>query len=104
MNEKINIVEEEYTLPEAPWIDISIGPENLELFKAFCERNRIPFEVINSTAEKIVCSVRDGMDIKDVVSYMLRKTVTPGDTENYRLIYMLFQLRVCWDPQYEYRS
>ena len=49
MNEKTNLVKEEHTLPEAPWIDISIKPEKMELFEAFCERNRIPYETINST-------------------------------------------------------
>ena len=59
MKEKMDFAEE-YTLPEAPWIDISIKVENMAVFETFCDRNRIPFEVTDSTAEAVICSVRDG--------------------------------------------
>lgn len=102
MNEKTNLVKEEHTLPEAPWIDISIEPENSELFEAFCERNRIPYETINSTAQTVTCSVRDGMDIKDVMAYMLRKSLTPEDKDTCECVYMLFLMRNSWIPEYDY--
>lgn len=102
MNEKTNLVKEEHTLPEAPWIDISIKPENMELFEAFCERNHIPFEVIDSSAEAITCSVREGMDVKDVMAYMLRKSLTPEDTDTCECVYMLFLMRHSWIPEYDY--
>lgn len=102
MNEKMNPVEEEYTLPEAPWINISIDSENMELFKAFCERNRIPFEVIDSTSEKFICSVRDGLDAKDITAYMLQKTLNPEDKDTCECVYLLFIMRHTWSPEYDY--
>ena len=46
--------------------------------------------------------MRDGIDEQDVCSYVLRKTLVPGDLDTYELIHMLFLLRLYWAPQYEY--
>lgn len=102
MNEKTDLIEEEYTLPEVPWIDISIEVENMALFEAFCDRNHIPFEVNDSTAETVICAVRDGMDVKDVMAYMLRKTITPEDKDSCECVYLLFLMRHSWIPEYDY--
>ena len=95
MNEKTDLI-------NAPWVYISIEPENMEVFEAFCERNRIPYEMIDSTAETITCAVRDGIDVKDVMAYMLRKTITPEDKDTCECVYLLFLMRHSWIPEYDY--
>lgn len=95
MNEKTDFI-------EAPWVCISIEPENVELFEAFCERNRIPYDVTNSNAETATCAVRDGMDANDVMAYMLRKTLNPEDKETCECVYLLFLMRHSWIPEYDY--
>lgn len=102
MKEKMKTVEENIILPKAPWITFSIDTEHRELFENFCNRNQIPFEEVYAGNQEITYCVRDGIDEKDVCSYMLRKTLTPGDLETYDLIHMLFLLRIYWAPQYEY--
>ena len=102
MKEEMKLVEEEIVLPEAPWITFSIDTEHRELFENFCNRNQIPFKEMYVGDEEITCCVRDGIDEQDVCSYMLKKTLTPGDLETYDLIHMLFLLRIYWAPQYEY--
>lgn len=101
MKEKMDFAEE-YTLPEAPWIDISIKVENMAVFETFCDRNRIPFEVTDSTEEAVICSVRDGMDVKDAMAYMLRMTLNPEDKETCECVYLLFLMRNAWCPEYDY--
>lgn len=102
MKEKMKTVEEEVVLQEALWITCSINTEHRELFENFCNRNQIPFEEVYVGEEAITYCVRDGIDAQDVCSYMLRKTLIPGDLETYDWIHMLFLLRICWAPQYEY--
>lgn len=102
MKEKMETVEEAVVLPEAPWISFSIDSKNRELFENFCDRNQIPFEEVYVGEEAINYCVRNGIDAQDVHSYMLRKTLIPGDLETYDLIHMLFLLRIYWVPQYEY--
>ena len=87
---------------EAPWTQISIEADNMEIFEAFCERNRIPYEVTDSTAETVICAVRDGMDANDVMAYMLRKTITPEDKDSCECVYLLFLMRHSWIPEYDY--
>ena len=102
MKEKMKTVEENIILPKAPWITFSVDTEYRELFENFCNRNQIPFEEVYTGDQEITYCVRDGIDEKDVCSYMLRKTLTPGELETYDLIHMLFLQRIYWAPQYEY--
>ena len=102
MFDEVVLHEDEFTLPEPPWIHISIKTEKMEAFEAFCERNHIPFEMVDSSEEDTICSVRDGLDSKDVFSYMLRSTYQEGDVETVAIIHMLRQLRTGCFPQYEY--
>lgn len=95
-------MKEKTDLIEAPWVYISIEQENIEIFEAFCERNRIPYDVTDSNAETVTCAVRDGMDVKDVMAYMLRKTLNPEDKESCECVYLLCLMRNAWYPEYDY--
>lgn len=104
MTNEVNFYGDGFTFPEPPWIYLAIETENMKTFEAFCERNQIPFEVIDSSEENTICSVRDGLDANDVFSYMLRTTCKEGDLETAAIIHMLFQVRTGCVPQYEYET
>ena len=87
---------------ETPWNTIILETKNRELFEDFCNRNNIPFKVIEVNQEICSYCIRDGFDTIDVEIYILSLKETPWDEETFEFFHYLRIMQFYGEPMYEY--